>query len=57
MRASKVDDEEVLQLIKERMDESGVTIANVAEQDPYLAQFIKRGIAGYQVTVDDDKLY
>jgi len=57
MRASKVDDEQVWQLIKERMDECGITLIDVADQDLYLAQLIKRGIAGEPVTISDSRLY
>jgi len=51
MQANKADDEEVRQLIKERMDELGVTLNDVAEQNPYLADRIKRGI------VDDPTVF
>jgi len=51
MQANKADDEEVRQLIKDRMDELGVTLNGVAEQNPYLADRIKRGI------VDDPTVF
>ena len=51
MQANKADDEEVRQLIKERMDKLGVTLNDVAEQNPYLADRIKRGI------VDDPTVF
>jgi hypothetical protein len=57
MRTNKVDDEQVWQLINERMDELGVTLNDVVEQNPYLALLIKRRIAGYPVPIDDARLY
>ena len=57
MQDSKADDRQIFQLIKERMDEFGVTVINIAEQNIYLAKLIEKGIAGYPVTIEDDDLY
>jgi len=57
MLTNKVDDKEVWQLIKKRMDELGVTLNQIAEQDPYLALLIKRSIAGYTLPISDARLY
>lgn len=51
MQANKADDEEVRQLIKERMDKLEVTLNDVAEQNPYLADRMRRGI------VDDPTVF
>jgi len=51
MQAKGANDEEVRQLIKDRMDELGVTLNDVAKQNPYLADRIKRGI------VDDPTVF
>ena len=47
----------IWQLIKERMDECGVNVIDIAEQDLSLAHLIKRGITGYPATIEDDELY
>jgi len=57
MQAIKVDDEQLWLLIEKRMDESGITINEVAEKDLYLAQLIKRRRAGYPVTINHTQLY
>ena len=51
MQANRTDDEEVRLLIKERMDELGVNLNDVAEQNPYLADRINRGM------VDDPTVF
>ncbi len=57
MQGSKADDKQVIQLIKDRMDECGMNVIDIAEQNVYLAQLINKGIKGYPVEIKDDDLY
>lgn len=57
MRASKVDDKQVWQLIKNRIDGCGIDMTDIAVRNPGLAHLIKRGIAGDPVPIEDDELY
>ena len=57
MQGSKANDKQIWQLIKERMDEGGITVSDIAEQNIYLAKLIEKGIAGYPVTIEDDDLH
>ena len=57
MQAIRVDDEQLWLLIEKRMDESGITITEVAEKDLCLALLIKRRRAGYPVTINHTQLY
>jgi hypothetical protein len=43
MEANGVSDEELRQLIKKQIGESGITLSHIIEQNPHLAYRIKRG--------------
>ncbi len=57
MQCSRDNDKRIWQLIKRRMYEGGINEIDIADQDVYLAQLIKKGIDGYPVTIQTDELY